>query len=224
MPSNLPVGRLEGVLTEVPTKRRLPRAQRRSLVLRAALKVFAADGYDRASMDDIAAGAGVSKPVLYDHWDSKRDLYIAVLDQQVSALARQVLPRADPTEGTLYERIGLSALAALSFARERPDAWRLLFQEPVGDRKIAQAFRQMRAVATNAVATAILENGFKPPKGVDAELAAHAVATMLMRAVESLGDLALEEPSVDLDALMSIYMNLVCVGIRQLIPRASSSS
>jgi AcrR family transcriptional regulator len=211
-------------MAPAPTRRRLSRRQRRTLVLDAALAVFAADGYERAAMDGIAVRAGISKPVLYDHFDSKRELYIAVLGRQVSALRGRVLPAAEPPGRTLEERMRLSALAALSFARDHPEGWLLLFQEPIGDEEIARAFSEMRAAATEAVSEVIATNGFKPPRGVDAEVAARAVARMVMAAIESLGDQALECPSVDLEALLSIYMDLVWVGIRQLVPRPPSGS
>jgi AcrR family transcriptional regulator len=201
-------------VVEATTRRRLSRAHRRALILDAALTAFARNGYDRASMDGIAARAGISKPVLYDHFDSKRGLYTAVLAGQVGALRDRVLPPANSGETTLEERLRLSALGALSFAREHPDAWRLLFQEPIGDKEIARAFDAMRAAATDAVAGVIGANGIKPPQGVDADFAARAAARMLMAAVESLGDHALEHPSVDLDALLSIYMDLVWAGAR----------
>lgn len=166
-------------------------------------------------MDRIAARAGVSKPVLYDHFDSKRDLYIAVLGQQVGALRLRVLPPAGSPKATIEERLCLSARAALGFAREHPDAWRLLFQEPIGDEEIARAFGRMRAAATEAVAAVLTANGFRAPRETDPELAARAVAGMLMAAVESLGDHTLAYPSVDPDALVSIYRDVVWVGLRR---------
>jgi AcrR family transcriptional regulator len=196
------------------TRRRLSREERYTLVLDAALEVFAADGYDRASMDDIAGKSGISKPVLYEHCDSKRELYIAVLAQQVGVLRSGVLPMADPAIGALKEKLALSARAALSFARESPNSWRLLFQEPAGDPEIAEAFRHMRSRATKAVAAVILENGFSPSSGLERTKAANAVAAMLMSAVEALGDIALREPSVELDAFLETYIDLVWVGIR----------
>ena len=61
-------------------KSRLPRDERRALLLSAALEVFTAAGYHSAAMDEIADRANVSKPVLYQHFPSKLDLYLAVLD------------------------------------------------------------------------------------------------------------------------------------------------
>ena len=63
-----------------PRGGRLPRQERRVQLLEAALEVFVAQGYHAAAMDDIAERAGVSKPVLYQHFPGKLDLYLALLD------------------------------------------------------------------------------------------------------------------------------------------------
>src|SRR5215471_19035002 len=67
-----------------PTGRpvRLPRSARRKQLLAAAQEVFVQQGYHAAAMDDIADRAGVSKPVLYQHFPSKLELYLALLDQR----------------------------------------------------------------------------------------------------------------------------------------------
>ena len=69
-----------------PDKPRLPRDERRAILLAAALEVFTAAGYHSAAMDEIADRAGVSKPVLYQHFPSKLDLYLAVLDLHIDSL------------------------------------------------------------------------------------------------------------------------------------------
>ena len=61
---------------------RLPRSARRKQLLAAAQEVFVANGYHAAAMDDIAERAGVSKPVLYQHFPGKLELYLALLDTQ----------------------------------------------------------------------------------------------------------------------------------------------
>jgi AcrR family transcriptional regulator len=63
-----------------PRGGRLPRQERRAQLLESALEVFVAQGYHAAAMDDIAERAGVSKPVLYQHFPGKLDLYLALLD------------------------------------------------------------------------------------------------------------------------------------------------
>ncbi|MEK9664410.1 MAG: helix-turn-helix domain-containing protein, partial [Candidatus Nanopelagicales bacterium] len=65
---------------------RLPREERRAQVLTAARQVFVAQGYHTTGMDDIAERAGVSKPVLYQHFPGKFDLYLALLDEGIASL------------------------------------------------------------------------------------------------------------------------------------------
>src|SRR6266496_5663279 len=69
-----------------PASTRLPRPARRRQLLGAAQEVFVAQGYHAAAMDEIAERAGVSKPVLYQHFPGKLDLYLALLDESVGAL------------------------------------------------------------------------------------------------------------------------------------------
>src|SRR5467141_4803583 len=69
---------------------RLPRHERRRQLLDAALMVFVSQGYHAAAMDDIAERAGVSKPVLYQHFPGKLDLYLALLDQHCEKLVKAV--------------------------------------------------------------------------------------------------------------------------------------
>ena len=64
--------------------------RRRSAVMRAGLEVFAEKGFHLASMDDIAERAGVSKPILYQHFSSKNELYLGILDERVDAIVQQV--------------------------------------------------------------------------------------------------------------------------------------
>ena len=65
------------------SKARLPRDERRALLLSAALEIFTVAGYHSAAMDEIADRAHVSKPVLYQHFPSKLELYLAVLDLHI---------------------------------------------------------------------------------------------------------------------------------------------
>src|ERR1700712_3955313 len=68
----------------------LPRTERRAQLLAAAQRVFAENGYHSAAMDEIAEEAGGSKPVLYQHFPGKLDLYIALLESHVDELVRRV--------------------------------------------------------------------------------------------------------------------------------------
>src|SRR5512144_121529 len=73
-----------------PRSARLPRSARRLQLLGAAQEIFVAQGYHAAAMDDIAERAGVSKPVLYQHFPGKLELYLALLDKHCDAIVEQV--------------------------------------------------------------------------------------------------------------------------------------
>lgn len=82
----------------VPRGRRMPRDARRAQVLAVAQQLFASEGFHHVSMDDIAEHAEVSKPVLYRHFPSKLDLYLAVVDERGSGLLAAVETALAPIE------------------------------------------------------------------------------------------------------------------------------
>ena len=84
-----------------PVRRRMPAADRRALILEAAREAFAEGGYHRTSLEEIAERAGVSKALLYEHFDSKRELHRAMLETHVNELIARLnaaLRRAAPRD------------------------------------------------------------------------------------------------------------------------------
>ena len=106
---------------------RLPRSARRKLLLEAAQAVFVANGYHAAAMDDIAERAGVSKPVLYQHFPGKLDLYLALLDQHVELLGEQVRTALALTEDNKL-RVEGCIKAYFDFVDDPGGAFRLVFE------------------------------------------------------------------------------------------------
>ena len=86
----------------------MPRAERRAQILDAATRAFARTGFSATSLDDVAAEAGVTHVILYRHFDSKTDLYRAVLDGVVSRLADK-LGTDDYDEGWVAELLRAAA-------------------------------------------------------------------------------------------------------------------
>src|SRR5690349_16644314 len=76
----------------------MPRDARRAQLLESALEVFVAQGYHAAAMDDIAERAGVSKPVLYQHFPGKLELYLALLDQSCDTIVERCREALASTE------------------------------------------------------------------------------------------------------------------------------
>ncbi|MBT8227832.1 MAG: TetR/AcrR family transcriptional regulator [Dactylosporangium sp.] len=106
---------------------RLPRSARRKQLLAAAQAVFVAQGYHATAMDDIAECAGVSKPVLYQHFPGKLDLYLALLDTHCDALVLKVQAAMGATMVN-SERISGAIRAYFEFVGHEGEAFRLVFE------------------------------------------------------------------------------------------------
>ncbi len=136
---------------------RMPRSARRIQLLAAAQEVFVAQGYHAAAMDDIAERAGVSKPVLYQHFPGKLDLYLALLDTQTSALAEGVRASLEGTRDN-RERIHRVLLAYFGFV-DRDDhdgAFRLIFESDlVNDPEVRKRVESVTARTMEAVADTV---------------------------------------------------------------------
>jgi AcrR family transcriptional regulator len=109
-------------------RRRLSAAERRERILAAATTLFAEHGYADAPIDTIARAAGVSPPVLYDHFTSKLALYEAVLDSHFANL-RAIWAQFPATELST-ESVEASFDAWFAYVEANPDAARILFREP----------------------------------------------------------------------------------------------
>jgi AcrR family transcriptional regulator len=143
-----------GADVEVVRSGRLPRSARRAQLLAAAQEVFVANGYHAAAMDDIAERAGVSKPVLYQHFPGKLELYLALLDTQAELLSKAVHDALAATDDNRLRIHGvLSAYFGFVDRDGHDGAFRLIFETDLGnepavrDRVEAVAQKTMQAVA-----------------------------------------------------------------------------
>lgn len=115
---------------------RLPRSARRKQLLAAAQAVFVSNGYHAAAMDDIAVRAGVSKPVLYQHFPGKLDLYLALLDTHAEdVLARVRRALAETEDNPIRVHNVLTAYFDFVDGEDRGDegAFRLIFESDLGN-------------------------------------------------------------------------------------------
>ena len=122
-----------------PTARgvRLPRGARRAVLLEAAQDVFVANGYHSAAMDDIAERAGVSKPVLYQHFPGKLDLYLALVTTHVDVLVATVREALASTSDN-KNRIAAAVAAYFDFVDREDQAFRLVFESDLRNEAAVQ--------------------------------------------------------------------------------------
>jgi AcrR family transcriptional regulator len=145
---------------------RLPRGARRLQLLRAAQDVFVAQGFHAAAMDDIADRAGVSKPVLYQHFPGKRELYCALLEEQVTALTDRVRAAMSGTDDN-RTRVNGAVGAYFDFINAEGAAFRLVFES---DLRNDDEVRELADRGHNACVEAIAEV-IAADTGVDRERA-----------------------------------------------------
>jgi AcrR family transcriptional regulator len=132
---------------------RLPRSARRKQLLAAAQDVFVAQGYHAAAMDDIAERAGVSKPVLYQHFPGKLDLYLALLDTHSDAIVARVREEMKATTDN-KQRVEGAVAAYFDFVDHESEAFRLVFES---DLRHEPAVRERVAKVERGCADAITE-------------------------------------------------------------------
>ena len=140
---------------------RLPAAQRRRQLLDVAVDVFAAASYTGASMNDVAEAAGVTKPVLYRHFPSKRDLFLEVL-ADVGARLRGRIAAATMGAAGPREQVELGLAAFFTFVAEEPEAFRLLIRASRwSDDDLAGEARRFEAEMAELVTALIVVPGLE---------------------------------------------------------------
>ncbi len=134
---------------------RLPRNARRAQLLSAARQVFVSQGYHAAAMDDIAERAGVSKPVLYQHFPSKLDLYLALLDGTIEELVTRVRAALSTTTDNSL-RVQNAINAYFDFVDGEGEAFRLVFESDLRTEKsVAERVARSSRMCIDAVADTI---------------------------------------------------------------------
>ena len=124
-------------------RRRLPPDQRRELIEIAAAEVFAERGYRSASVEEIAKRSGISVPVLYDHFASKRDLHRHLLEKHFAELRALWAERLGVLGGKQGQRIRDAIDAWFAYVEGHPYASRMLFADTSGDPEIGAMHREV---------------------------------------------------------------------------------
>jgi AcrR family transcriptional regulator len=194
-------------------KSRLTGAQRRDAILDAALPLFAKDGYAGTSINEVVAATGVTKPVVYEHFPSKRDLYLALLHREAEAMFTQIADTLT-ADRQLNERLQTIAERLVRFVRANRDAARLLLRTPGGDQTTTAAHRQLRDALTGAVTDAILADpAFSPSPGLSRRASAELHAELQAAAFERLATYALDHPRAPARAISTLVTSFLWNGL-----------
>jgi len=185
------------------------------VIAAAAMEVFARSGYDRATIEAIAGRAGVSAPVVYDHFASKHDLFVQGLERtrdELLTVWRTHLAGDAPAS----ERVPAAIDAWAAYVEAHPFAARVFFREPSGDEHVRAAHATVRAEAQQALG-AILgrEPGSERIAGADPE--ALQMAAEIIRS--GLGGLAVwwsEHPHVPRAQVVAAAVNVIWIGLERV--------
>jgi AcrR family transcriptional regulator len=198
-------------------RRRLSAAERRAEILEAALGVFSSRGYHASSIDEIAQVAGISKALIYEHFDSKASLHLSLLEMYTAELAQRVAEAAAPGPSAA-RRLEGGLDAFFAFVEERRGAWQMIFRE-VADSEAAAALDRMTAQVTALVATLIAEDPLarEPAENEPgARPAIEAFAQMIVGSAQGLANWWSVHPEVPRALLVELSMDFAWLGLGRL--------
>jgi AcrR family transcriptional regulator len=204
-------------VTTAPTRRRLSAADRRQRILDAATEVFAEQGYGAASMAEIAARAGVVASVIYDHFGSKRELAIELLELHGAALIERTITELEPAPPSELLRTSIELF--YRFMEADPFVWRFLFRDPPADPEIAAVHRRIHDRAEEGIVE-LVRMGAPPGAtlaGIPYERATVMVAKASQEAVVGLAEWWYENRHVPREDVVEVAFRLLWDGAEGLL-------
>jgi AcrR family transcriptional regulator len=201
---------------ESAPRRRMSAADRREVILDAALDEFALNGFHETSLEGVAERAGISKALIYEHFSSKRDLHGALLGRYVHGLLEGVIGAigtADPPE----ERLRGGADAFLAWVEGNREPWRLMVRSPADGAIVASGGHVQREIA-HAIASLMqaditeeVEEGFS-----DVQFEVEMAAQQIVGSLRGLADWWDAHRDVPRERLLAAHMDVVWMGLERL--------
>ncbi|MFS8099459.1 TetR/AcrR family transcriptional regulator; helix-turn-helix transcriptional regulator [Lentzea alba] len=197
---------------------RLSFTERGAVILAAATEVFAARGFDQASMREIARIAGITTPVLYDHFKSKTDLYISVVQHHAGALIGHW---ADPGDAsTMEELFHRTTEVFFGWIADNEAGWRILFLGNPSDQAAKDVHDQVQQMATDAMAMLLQK---MPPLDLPSELERERAHQAIAESVKGAGNALVawwwNNRDVPKETIAKLNSELVWNGLKDLVGR-----
>src|SRR5690349_24526385 len=195
-------------------RRRLRAEERRESILDAANLVFGQRGYDTVRIDDVAAQAGISKALIYEHFRSKQELYSELMNRAALEMLDRIVSAGSSPGATGSARLELGAQAGFSFVTEQPEAFQM-FVRDVTDPEIAQ---QQAALRRGAVAAMVGLMEMEPANtraGLERRNL-EQLAEMVVGGFYALGDWWLRNNDADVSELVSMMVSFMWLGLGRM--------
>jgi AcrR family transcriptional regulator len=190
---------------------RLPREERRKQLLDAARQVFVDHGYHATSMDDIAVAAAVSKPVLYQHFPGKHELFLGLMDTQIERLGSAMATALSSTTEN-KERVQAAIRSYFQFMDSPDRAYRLLFDSGMNnDPEVSARMREMDHRFAADIAEVITMDTTLPRE--EALLLGHGLAGLVKSSARHWAGRVGEDSRPDLEVAADLAFRLAWRGI-----------
>jgi AcrR family transcriptional regulator len=194
----------------VATGKRLTAAERRTQLISVGRAVFAERGYDGASVEEIAERAGVSKPIVYEHFGGKEGLYAVIVDREMEQVIADV--SAAISEGSPRDRVGAATLAFLKYVKEQPDGFAVLSRDAPANVGMASLLAEVGERVGTIFATEFKRAGYDPRS-------APIYAQALIGMVTFVGQWWTENRKLSIEDVASHVTALAWMGLRHLPER-----
>lgn len=201
-----------GYDVKVPTRarKRLSGPERRLALIHAAIHVFARKGYEGASVEEIAGAASVTKPVLYDHFSSKEDIFVAAIEQIRDGLLQRG-EQAVAREKTPGKRLKAAISVFFDLVQDDPKAARVLLISSKAPAPIADICHRVQATATNGIAQIMRSHSF--PDVFNSDRHWFLKAEFTKKGMHGLAELWLENPDIPRSEIERALFDILRKGV-----------
>lgn len=197
------------------SKRRLSAAARREIIERAATEVFAAQGYARASMEEIAGRSDVSAPVLYDHFASKRELHGRLIERHLGEM-RDVWGEHLTGEGSPEQRMHRALDAWFRYVESHPFAWRMVLADTSGEADVQALHREIQAQSRRLLIPLLAElEGAEAVAGAADEESLEMAVELLRSAIAGLALWWHDHRDIPRERVVAAVMNALWLGFER---------